>query len=530
MRTIARVLLAALLACAAAPAFGGSPAATTKVTYLAGGTVYLGAGAEDGLATGDTVTVLHGGTTIAWLRVSAVSSHRASCDTLRTLEPVNVGDTAVFTGHERPPAPTPVAPDSTGTSADTTRGTRKSARPAWAEHLHGRVGARYLSVDTRGAGTIRQPALDFRLAGTDVGGAPVDLGLDLRGRRVTFERAGGGTETDDRTRIYQLSVATHAASGRWRLSLGRQISPSLSPVNLFDGALAETRGQRWSVGLFSGTQPEPTLMGFSSQIVQGGGYVEAHQRGDSERRWSVGGGAVSSYQGGQPNRDFGFAQVFYLDRVLSAFGAQELDLNRGWKRALGEPALSATSTYLNANLRVVQGVSLRAGFDNRRNVRLYRDRVTPETEFDDRWRQGAWGGLGLDVAGHLRLGGDGRTSVIGGGQRLNGWSGSAELYRLGPVDGVLRARFSRAKGAGIESDLLSLGLGLDPLPLSHVEVTGGLRRTKDPLAGTLEDTRWTAVDLDVALARRLYLDGTYEDDRGGLGAGSQLYTGLSWRF
>ena len=521
MRTTLWAVTLALLA--GVSLAGAAVAATAKVSYLAGGSVYVAAGEKEGLAVGDTVVVERDGRAIAWLRVAAVSSHRASCDTLRTLERVQVGDAVAFTVRA-------LAPAAGATPAAAAAPARKTARPAWAAGLHGRLGARYLTVDTDGSGTIRQPALDLRLEGTGVGGTPLDVGLDLRGRRVTFQRPGGGTETDDRTRVYRLSVAAHDPSGRWRLTVGRQLSPALSPVNLFDGALAETRGARWSAGLFSGAQPEPLRMGLSGDIMEGGGYLEWHQSAASQKRWSLSGGAVSSYQSGSPNRDFGFVQVFYLDRIFSGFGAQEVDLNRGWKRDLGEAALAPTSTYLNASVRVVQGVSLRAGFDNRRSVRLYRDRVTPETEFDDRWRQGSWGGLSLDLTGHLRLGGDARTSAIGGSRRLNGWSGVAELYRLGPLEAALRGRLSHAQGAGIESDLVSLGLGLDPLAWSHVEVTGGLRRTKDPLAETKEDTRWESADLDLTLARHAYLNASFERDHGGLTPGTQAYFGLSWRF
>jgi len=521
MRPALRAVTLALLA--GMSLAGAAVAATAKVSYLAGGSVYVAAGEKEGLAVGDTVVVERDGRAIAWLRVAALSSHRASCDTLRTLERVQVGDPVAFAARAVAPA-TGAAPPVAPSPAS------KAARPAWAARLHGRLGARYLTVDTDGAGTIRQPALDLRLDGTGVGGLPLDVGLDLRGRRVTFQRPGGGTETDDRTRVYRLAAATHDSAGRWRLTLGRQISPALSPVNLFDGALAERRGARWSAGLFTGAQPEPLRMGLSGDIVEGGGFVEWHQPAASQERWSVSGGAVSSYQGGSPNREFGFVQLFYLDRGFSAFGAQELDLNRGWKRDLGEPALAPTSTYLNASLRALPGLSLRAGFDNRRSVRLYRDRVTPETEFDDRWRQGSWGGLSLDLAGHLRLGGEARTSAIGGSRRLNGWSGAAELVRLGPLEAALRGRLSHAKGAGIESDLASLGLGLDPMAWSHVEVTGGLRRTKDPLAGTQEDTRWESADLDLTLARRAYLNVSLQRDHGGLTPGSQAYFGLSWRF
>jgi len=288
-RTLRAVTLGFLAGVSLAGVAAAAPApATAKVSYLAGGSVYVAAGRKDGLAVGDTVLVERDGRAIAWLRVASLSSHRASCDTLRTVERVLVGDPVAFTSRAAAPARGAAPP---GVPAPATR----AARPA---RLHGRLGARFLTVDTDGPGTIRQPALDLRFDGTDVGGLPLDVGLDLRGRRVTFQRPGGGTETDDRTWVYRLSAAAHDSPGRWRLTVGRQISPALSPVNLFDGALAERRGARWSAGLFTGTQPEPLRMGLSGDVVEGGGFVEWHQPAASQERWSVSGGAVSSHQSG----------------------------------------------------------------------------------------------------------------------------------------------------------------------------------------------------------------------------------------
>ena len=75
------------------------------------------------------------------------------------------------------------------------------------------------------------------------------------------------------------------------------------------------------------------------------------------------------------------------------YGIQEVDYYRAWKQAIGEPAWSPTGTFATARYEVTRAVSLNAGYDSRRNVRLYRDAVTPETAFDDAFRQGVWGGL-----------------------------------------------------------------------------------------------------------------------------------------
>jgi hypothetical protein len=547
---LAAALVAALVAC-------GSPAraarAEAHVTYLAGGSVYVDAGRLEGLREGDSLEVVRGGKAVAWLRAAFLSSHRAACDTLSTLAPIQVGDLAGYvTGMPgrggaagdtasaaagAPPATASTAPAVTAPSAvpgvpsSVTASSASSPRAARrGGPLRGRIGARFLTVQSDRGGRLTQPALDLRLDGVSLGGTPLDLAVDFRGRRVTQSSPGRATLNSDRGLFYRFALATHDLAGHYRLTVGRQLSPALAPVNLFDGALVERRGARWSAGLFSGTQPEPLRLGLSGAIVQGGGYAEWHQPAGAARRWAVGGGAISSYDHGNTNRDFGFLQGHYMDRALSATLAQEVDVNRGWKRDLGQPAFQATGTFLTANLRVGSALSLRSGFDTRRNVWLYRDRITPENLFDDRYRQGGWGGASLDVAHHVRFTGDARTSSIAGVRRQNGWTGGVEGYRLTPLNLALRARYSRLTGSGLENLLVSCGAGLDPSGWAHVELTGGQRTTRDPLAAVEERSRWLGADLDVTLPGRAYLNASYERDAGGLSPMRQADLGLSWRF
>ncbi len=524
-----------------------------RVSYLAGASVYVDAGRAEGLREGDSLTVVRGGKPIAWLRASFLSSHRASCDTLGTLAPVQVGDVARFVpslpglvdagrdsnavapGAARAIATPPAGPPVPGPAPGVPPGIAASVAPAprvarGGGPLRGRLGARFLTVQSDGGNRLTQPAFDLRLDGVSLGGAPVDLAVDFRGRRVTQSGPGRTPSNRDRGLFYSLALATHDAGGHYRLTVGRQLSPALAPVNLFDGALVERRGARWNAGLFSGTQPEPLRLGLSGAIVQGGGYVEWHQPPGAARRWTVSSGAISSYDHGNTNRDFGFLQGYYLDRAVSATLSQEVDVNRGWKRERGQPSLQATGTFLTTNVRVGSALSLRAGFDTRRNVWLYRDRTTPENLFDDRYRQGGWGGAMLDVAHHFRLTGDARTSSIAGARRQDGWTGGLEGYRFTPLNLALRARYSRFTGGGQENSLASFGAGLDPLGRVHLEMTGGQRTTRDALAGAGERSQWLGADLDVMLPGRAYANASFENDTGGLGASRQAYFGLSWRF
>jgi len=180
-------------------------------------------------------------------------------------------------------------------------------------------------------------------------------------------------------------------------------------------------------------------------------------------------------------------------------------------------------------VRPADGVSVNVGYDGRRNVLLYRDRETPETAFDDQFRQGGWMGLVVDVGPHVRLSGDGR-SMGSEADHVNTWSGSGELLRLTRVNGRLRARFSRSDAPLSRSSLLAFGAGLDPLDGAHLELTGGTRSTADAVALGTDRAAWTGADLDLSVLRRWLLSVSWEHTAGDFEHVDQVYAGGSVRF
>jgi hypothetical protein len=397
--------------------------------------------------------------------------------------------------------------------------------------VRGRIGVRYLTLrNARGASAeLSQPALDVRLDGANIGGVPVDVTVDARGRR-TSQSLDVSTETHESLRIYRLSATVHDVSGRRRATLGRQTAAALSTLSLFDGLLVETAGERWSVGLLTGTQPLGRDLGVSGDILQHGGYVALRQRAGAPRRWSVSLGAVSSWRGSTSNRDVVVAQGTYADRRWSLFVTQEADVNRGWRRASGEQAVSPTSTYALARAQATPDIALTLGYDNRRSVRLYRDRETPETEFDDSHRQGVWGGASFDVSDRVRLAVDARARDGSAGGSTRTWSAATDVRP--PVRAVdrLRCRVAESWGAATRTRLASVGAGVSPIWALRIDLEAGVRETEDDLAADPRETAgWERVALDFNVAGRWYLNTSLERDHGEQEDIRQVDVGLTWR-
>jgi hypothetical protein len=542
MRRIAFVCGAMPLALAAAaqapsnapavPALPDSLSGRTAVTYVTGQSVYISAGLRDGVWHGSRVVVLRQGAPIAELKVLFLSSHSSACEVISSTTAVNIYDSVRFS--KLPPESVTVA-----------KAAAQPARPTRLRDIgiRGRVGVSYQMVNGRdaAAGRISQPALELRVDGYNVGGSPISFAIDTRGRQTYNTLPDGSTTNDQAMRVYQAAVTWADARSGAHITLGRQFVSALSSVSLFDGATAELVRRNWSFGAFGGTQPDVVTMGYSNQIREYGGYVQIHQAQgnvlgpDFSRRWSITTGGIGSYDGGQLNREFLFVQAFYSDRRFTLFATQELDYNRGWKRALGDPTIAPTSTFATVQLQLVDQVSLYGGFDNRRNVILYRDYVSPETAFDDSYREGMWAGLSLSPMRALRLGGDARLSA--GGPNGNADSYTGWLATNFPMQGTLRVRATRYTSATVDGWLYAGAVGFSPLWRLRLELNGGLRNEHDPRLVATDSTsvpqtmvRWFGVDADVGLSRSWYLLLSASRTEGGLESNDQFYASLSYRF
>src|SRR4029077_2014837 len=213
-----------------------------------------------------------------------------------------------------------------------------------------------------------------------------------------------------------------------------------------------------------------------------------------------------------------------------SYVSQEIDYYRWWKRTPGMAAISPTSTFATARYRASDGLEVHAGFDNRRNVLLYRDFGNPVTTFDDAFRQGVWAGAGLRWGRRYSMGVDARQSSGGLAGRANSYTVSLGVDRVTPLAMGVRVRSTYFRSQQISGWLNSLALAYDGGTRLHLELSGGARLERDPLANPMtQSILWGGLDLDVNLARAWYLMLSGITERGGDGT-SQVYGGLSTRF
>lgn len=496
-----------------------------QITYVTGKSVYVDAGKSQGLLPGTSIEVLRDGEVIATLAVTEATSTKASCSIVESRLTPEVGDKVRFSIS----APAGAAVAATDEPAASGRRARRGGLP-----VRGRIGVQYLAFrdGTNDHADYSQPALDLRLDAAGLGSGNWGFHVDARARRITRNLVGGGSDDENRTRVYRLSVDRGTRSDPWSFALGRQYSPSLANVALFDGISAAHNRGRWSVGLFSGSEPDSEDFGYNGDLRQHGVYYDLHSAESSAHRWSVTTGLVGAYDGGEIDREFAYVQTRWIGEKLLGYLVQEIDINRDWKKdEAGESSFEPTSTMVSLRYRVRDGIDLVGGFDNRRRVRLLRDRITPATQFDDEFRRGFWGGANFRFAKRLSLSLDGRMNSGDPSGDSDAFTGKFGVNRLTHRNLSLHLRATRFTNEMLEGWLYSGDAGLDLGSRVYLRLEAGVRDEESLISPTQDDSlSWISLDVDVNLSRRWYLLMALEHSSGDLEEYDQLFTRLSYRF
>ncbi len=361
------------------PGTGVAEPATARVTYVTARTVYIDLGANAGLRVGQRLELRRDGEVVAQLEVRELSSRRAACSLVEGVDRPVMGDSVVPLGAlNRSPS------ESGAHGLDPSSRGRRSG-------LHGRVAVDLLYLrDESGLGRdLWQPAARLRLKGRQVLANRWDADIDIRTRRSIYSAK--GQPTLQRNRIYKFTLSTESHGVRW--SFGRQYSTDVGAFGLVDGAQMGWRRGSWELQALGGTQPDGLNLGFRATSLRAGFMLFHHHTTTHGNKWRLGMGYAGSYDSGHFDREFVHLRSRYSSRRFTLVATQDVDVNRVWKHALEGKTFSLTRSHLLLRSRLDDAVVVFGGYDNRRPIRRYRDLETPETRFDDRYRQGLWAGL-----------------------------------------------------------------------------------------------------------------------------------------
>lgn len=525
-----------LIALAAAPTTVAQ--GTGSVTYLTAEGFYLDVGTAAGLSVGDTVTVVREGQTVAKGQVLFVAETSASCALLEG--EVREGDRARFLVPEGTALPErieadPPQADEAQVPAVTRRTLDRSAPARPINELDGRIALQLRSqVDDESGHDVMEPGISARLRLRNLFGSAHTLSVRARSRRTVRDREVGSDLRDAwNNRVYEVALEYDDSDSPLGYRVGRITANRVRGIGSFDGACADYRVKEdWSVGTFAGLSPDPTTSRVNPDDVKAGAFVN-HQRGDwAGQRVDATLALAGSYHQGEIDEEFLYQQVRYSwGRSLSLYESAELALNRGWRGDEGASTLELDNILLSARWQPIDMLSLDGGYDNRRILRTWETRDTPDSLFDgsvrEGWRLGAAArltrDLRLSVQGNLRSVEGEADNTLTGHARIS----HRDMWSSGVAVDVRVAYYDSPYSTGVQP---SLALARYVARRVRVSVEGGLRRYDYTGSDDSRTDAWIRPALSSSIGQRLYGQAYVEFTRGDMENTTRGFVELGYRF
>lgn len=367
------------------------------ITYVSGSSAYLGAGKEQRLAVGDTVTFEKAGKPTGRGVIAAVSGHSALVPFGAKDSIPAVGDSVTVRLWRSPePALSPL------------RSVRASiAATSGSPVITGRIALQYFGMRSADGFSTSLPTVMANLTMPALFGSSVSFTLH---GRVSRELADASqftfSQTRTNVRIYDAAFRSESRGNGFGFGIGRVTPRYAGGLGPLDGVEAFVRSGRITAGLLGGLQPDYTTSGIDTYRQKAALFVNYG--------WNTGensGGDVTAAYGrlmyrGILDRDFGYLQSnVRLGTTLFLYQSTEIDITglKGTERT-NQPRL--TNTFVNLSLTPVDWLTLDGGYDATRMVYyLESQQVRSDTIMDNTVRQGIRGGLQIRLPLRIQVGG-----------------------------------------------------------------------------------------------------------------------------
>ena len=352
---------------------------TAAVTYVAMGSFYFDAGRLNGVAAGDTVTVVHKGGALASGVVTAISSASSAAKVLSQSFTISAGD-SVFEVKQV------VLEEETVTG-----GSRFKPSVMTDNRVSGRVGLQYA-----GAGVFSQ-ALDFSQPGV-IAQFSVQRLFGTSSTFTVYSRTyrdlsrgyalyGQGSRTKER--LFELSLTNDDPRSSYGYGVGRITSRYVGGIGVFDGAQLFVRRGNLTAGLLGGTQPDYTTSAFSTDEAKFAGFVNYGWGGDVFRTSSITLAYGQQRYQGKIDRKFGYLQTtLQFSTDLFFYSSTEMDLaHRENGAEVNRPTV--TNSFLTLSWNATDWLSVNAGYDAVRALDLLESmKAFPDTLLDKTLKEG----------------------------------------------------------------------------------------------------------------------------------------------
>jgi hypothetical protein len=366
------------------------------ITYISGSSAYIGAGKEQRLVVGDTVTFEKAGRAAGRGVVTAVSAHSSLVPFEGTGAIPAVGDSVTIRLWRMPEPLSPM----------------RSVRAAVAEAsgppaISGRIAMQYFGMRSADGFSTSMPTVMANVTMPGLFGSGISFTLH---GRVSREMADASQFTLSRSRtnvrIYDAAFRSENAGNGFGFGIGRVTPRYAAGLGPLDGVEAFYRSGRITAGILGGLQPDYVNSGIDTYRQKAAVFVNY-----GWATGATGGGDVTAAYGrmmykGILDRDFGYLQSnIRLGSSVFFYQSTEIDITglNGTERT-SKPRL--TNTFINLSVMPVDWLTLDGGYDATRMVYyLESQQVRSDTIMDNTVRQGIRGGFQVRLPLRIQIGG-----------------------------------------------------------------------------------------------------------------------------
>jgi hypothetical protein len=270
--------------------------------------------------------------------------------------------------------------------------------------IKGRMAADYSALRTLGNGShSSQLGFMLRMDASRLAGSYWKISGYYRGRLQSKTSAQQQTLTDLINRTYHLSLAYDNPNSRWAIGAGRLYVPWATSLETIDGFYLGRRFGKQTVGIFGGTNPDPTSWNYTPDRQSIGIFINFERGGfESLRIASTSGLAISRIKW-KADRQFAFFEngIFYR-QFLSIYSNIEADLLTSAKNPGGREAVFSRS-YTTVRLQPHKIISFDLNENYFRDVPTFDSRLIGTGLLDKYLFQGLSVGFRLQLPQHFAL-------------------------------------------------------------------------------------------------------------------------------
>lgn len=473
-----------------------------SVRYIAQGAVYIDAGSNEGIVPGMIVEISRRGAgaaaidrqRVATTVVTAVATASAVCEIQsKALDPATGDDASLSSADEM-----------TRVRTDVNQGRRHYLqvleftdgdpledeireyvpRPPLEEvnRLRGRIAFERTAIidhDSAAASSSENGAV-IRIDWSRIGGSYWTLTGYWRGNLTSTQSASQTTLLDLMNRTYQIGLFYANPKSDWRFGIGRLILPWASSLGAIDGGYAARKVTRKvTVGMFAGTNPDPTQWNYAPNRQTIGSFVNMETGSYDNVHWSGTAGIAFTRVNWRPERQYVFLENNYsIGRKFSIFQTAQADY-RDPKLMNGATGAQLSQSFLTLRYTPRKRISFDVSDNYFRGVPTFDQRLIGTGLLDQYLFTGLSGGVRIEPIDNLMV-----TANFGNSRRNGDTSHAVNqaygvTWRRMPIwDLRLDVRYSSFSSSFGSGSYESVGVTRELLDGLRLQFQGGIQNTQ----------------------------------------------------